>query len=136
MTQPTVNDIIDSAQCACIARLQDFGLPIEHLDHSGLREAIFLLVSAAQAEPPRLSLEARAAALASDIIGYCDIKSLSLGGLVDQLKEHGLTPRVARDLTSYCDRVCLTLDGLVDKLWELRSEWHQRALSEEPRNAQ
>lgn len=66
--------------------------------------------------------------IAARIVAYCEDHALTLGGLVDELKQGlPLDEERARRLTSYCDQVqCLTLGGLVDEVWELRNFLHNK----------
>lgn len=132
----TAVEMLDEAQGACIAKLQDFGLAVEHLDQAALREDIFQLITTAMAMPAEPDLETWASKLAGELIKYCDLKSLDLGGLVGELKTQGLTPLVARKLTTFCDRTYLTLNGLVNEVWELRAERRRRATGEGEAHAQ
>ena len=73
------------------------------------------------------SIADQAAALAADIIAYCQANALTLGGIVSELEAGELLDEErAKRLTTYCDQVqCLTLGGLVDKVWELRTAMHE-----------
>lgn len=78
-----------------------------------------------------MEIEAKAADLAKRIVSYCQKRSLTLGGIVDELDAgKPLDADRARRLTTYCDQVqCLSLGGLVDEVWTLRNDFSYAARS-------